>query len=365
MVTTRIKVGTGLKQTRFDGCALSGFSPTPLPSQPRFCQLNTQGRPSVNAATVRSPAVVLLSRQADPHSDLLMSAFSRRGIDIFRFNTDSVRKAGILHCNGRSVRLSVEGKVVELTDVALVIRRRPERAFLFDAGMPRWLADVSDGEWGAVEALIGLSSQPLVVNAQQAVSNAGNKLAQYAACRDIGLPVPDFIFSNDVPRLRDFCSTGSTICKAAHRGVVIDGANIRSARSQPVSVADFSGGGVVPIPLLVQRFIAPSAVWRAVIVGRDVFAYRLTGVELADNPDARGVETRLQGELAPKFEWGELLMEICRKFALSFCSADFVEDAAGNLFFLDLNPEGQWAWHAERFGGDIAGSFVKLLGSYP
>ena len=42
------------------------------------------------------------------------------------------------------------------------------------------------------------------------------------------------------------------------------------------------------------------------------------------------------------------------KFSIVYASSDFIEDKAGKLWFIDLNPEGQWGAYEQRFGVPIS-----------
>jgi hypothetical protein len=48
--------------------------------------------------------------------------------------------------------------------------------------------------------------------------------------------------------------------------------------------------------------------------------------------------------------------------SIEFASADFIEDARGKMWFVDLNPEGQWAFLEDRFGVRISDEIVRLGG---
>jgi hypothetical protein len=56
---------------------------------------------------------------------------------------------------------------------------------------------------------------------------------------------------------------------------------------------------------------------------------------------------------------------MCRALMIEFASADFIEDPLGELWFLDLNPEGQWAFLEDRFGVRISDEIVRLAAISP
>jgi biotin carboxylase len=40
---------------------------------------------------------------------------------------------------------------------------------------------------------------------------------------------------------------------------------------------------------------------------------------------------------------------------------DFVLDESGEYYFLEMNPNGQWAWIEEKTGADLFGALVNVL----
>jgi glutathione synthase/RimK-type ligase-like ATP-grasp enzyme len=57
--------------------------------------------------------------------------------------------------------------------------------------------------------------------------------------------------------------------------------------------------------------------------------------------------------------------ESCRAvvnaFGLRYSSIDMVEDTSGKIFFLELNPNGQWAWIEQLTGHPIRDAIIDAL----
>ena len=54
------------------------------------------------------------------------------------------------------------------------------------------------------------------------------------------------------------------------------------------------------------------------------------------------------------------LLSLCDKISILYASSDFVEDENGALWFLDLNPEGQWGIYEEKFNVKISDQIIML-----
>jgi hypothetical protein len=50
-----------------------------------------------------------------------------------------------------------------------------------------------------------------------------------------------------------------------------------------------------------------------------------------------------------------------RSYDLLFAAVDFVIDADGKYWFLELNPGGQWAWLEEAAGVPISEAIIDCL----
>ncbi len=110
-------------------------------------------------------------------------------------------------------------------------------------------------------------------------------------------------------------------------------------------------------PVIVQRPITPKVDLRVTVVGTRVLAAKAR----ADTFDWR------RQEPPPVFEVVELesdleakAVELVRRLGLAFGALDFVVDAEGRHFFLELNPNGEWGW-LQRSGLPVAEAIVDEL----
>ncbi len=141
----------------------------------------------------------------------------------------------------------------------------------------------------------------------------------------------------------------------------MDGKNLRSAFTSFVEAGTLDTFDPTGCPTLLQRAIESSAIWRIVMVGGNAMGFRFHGEELNEVADSRPVERTLDGayQTVPAAVAANLAA-MCSALSIEFASADFVEDALGRLWFLDLNPEGQWAFLEDRFGVRISDVIVGL-----
>lgn len=56
-----------------------------------------------------------------------------------------------------------------------------------------------------------------------------------------------------------------------------------------------------------------------------------------------------------------MCLALTRKLNLQFGAIDFVETPTGEFIFLEINPNGQWAWIEEQTGMPISETIAKQL----
>ena len=57
------------------------------------------------------------------------------------------------------------------------------------------------------------------------------------------------------------------------------------------------------------------------------------------------------------------LKALMHKMSLDYCSADFIEDEDGNIYFLEMNICGAWWWVDRLYDGAICKAFTDHLES--
>jgi glutathione synthase/RimK-type ligase-like ATP-grasp enzyme len=318
------------------------------------------GRVRSGEPAIAMKTVLILSSTSDFHSDLLVKAADTRGMRCLRWNTDHERVTAEVDSSLPNDALFITSQQeVRASDIDLAFIRRPTRACV--AANQVWQSEVRDDEWQAFEhGLIHLSHARNVNPTASAVA-ARNKLLQLKVAHACGLSVPETVISTRLERLIAFAETGDVVTKAVSYGGVTDGDHVRTGYTRAVTVEEIRALETAPAPTLLQRHIRPAAMWRVVTIGDQVFSFRLRGQELNDVTDSRFVETQLKGGHIPtptRIEAG--MREMLHRLSISYASSDFIEDASGELFFLDLNPDGQWAHYELEFGVPLSEHLIDL-----
>ena len=56
-----------------------------------------------------------------------------------------------------------------------------------------------------------------------------------------------------------------------------------------------------------------------------------------------------------------MCLKLTKKLELNFSAIDLILDKNKDYIFLEINPNGQWAWIEKRLGYNISCEIIKLL----
>ncbi|WP_031066369.1 ATP-grasp ribosomal peptide maturase [Streptomyces sp. NRRL WC-3742] len=306
---------------------------------------------------------VLVSTEAeDPTADLVIAELNRRRVPVLRFDPGRdfptrATLAASITAGGWSGSLTVDGRAADLSRVRALYHRRPNPyAPEGDHRADRFAAQENRrGLGGVLGALPGC----LYLSHPQVIARAEYKPAQLAVAARLGLPVPATLITNNPTEAKLFAAAQPTIYKPLHAGAYhVDGepAGIWAAPVEPGELTD----AVSNCAHLLQAQVPKSGDVRAVVVGDQVFCALITGPS---------------GVLDWRSEYGNLtyepvdcpapvraaLLRFLGEFGLSFGAFDFAVTAEGEWWFLECNPNGQWAWLEHLAGLPIASAIADLL----
>ncbi|MFF7988754.1 ATP-grasp ribosomal peptide maturase [Kitasatospora xanthocidica] len=306
--------------------------------------------------------VLVSTEHEDPTADLVIRELNRRRVPVLRvdpgkdFPNCAVLTASITAA-GWSGRFTVNGRAADLSEVRALYHRRPN-AYHPDAADDgaRFAAQENRrGLGGVLGALPGC----LYLSHPQAIARAEYKPAQLSAAARLGLRVPKTLITNSPSEAAAFAAEQPTVYKPLHAGSYgIDGepAGIWAASVTPGEITDAVSG----CAHLFQAQVPKSGDVRAVVVGDRVFCALITappGVL-----DWRSEYRHLTYETIECPESIRLtLLSFLAEFGLNFGAFDFAVTAGGEWWFLECNPNGQWAWLEHEADLPITVAIADLL----
>ncbi len=314
--------------------------------------------------------ILAITNSKDATADFLISVLSKSDISCLRLDTDRiVSNASLGFVPGRPT-LCIEGKWFEPADFTAVWYRRPER--LQD---PRFESSPDSryalDEWAEVlEGFFAHIAADKWVNHPNCNALASHKLEQLSRASRMGLNVPDTILTQDAAVLRTFYDRCKqrVIVKPLASGYIERAAPdtdslIYTNRILPGHLEDLSDLKVCPT--FFQEFIDKKQDVRITIVDNDCHAVALVACE-PDGTQRCDIRRDNMSDVVYRpvdipHNIRSILLEFVRSYRLRFAAIDMVVSTSGDWHFLEINPNGQWAWLDLTGGMNIAASFVEAF----
>ncbi|MER6629598.1 ATP-grasp ribosomal peptide maturase [Streptomyces sp. NPDC000987] len=306
--------------------------------------------------------VLVCTESEDATADLVIAELNRRQVSVLRFDPgrDFPARATLtarITAGGWEGRLTVGERAADLSAVRSLYHRRPS-PYPADSGeqVARFTAQENRrGLGGVLGALPGC----LYLSHPQAIARAEYKPAQLAAAIRAGLTVPATLITNDPGEAKAFCAAQPTIYKPLHAGAYEVQGEPAGIWAAPVGEGEVDGG-VSRCAHLFQARVSKVADVRAVVVGEEVFSALITSPPGVVDWRAEYRNLSYEPVVCPDALRGGL-MRFLAGFGLNFGAFDFAVTDDGAWWFLECNPNGQWAWLEAAAGLPVANAIADLL----
>lgn len=311
--------------------------------------------------------IIVLSRSDDPHVHFLSRTFNRRGIEALCLYTDE------LYLNGGVSYSSQTNKVDYVLDEQVTHDPKPKSIWYRRPGMPNIVGDITDSgirafcEREAEAAILGsLHLLDVVwVNAPDKISVAKHKMFQLSLAQKLGLKVAPTYITNrvaDVKRLiRE--SPNGVVYKPLTWGVAypeerVDGVAIPTTRIDDV---DLNLAGVAVTPGIYQSRLQKKKEIRVTIFGTKVFAVAIDVAYVAETDIRSQIHLLGHSVVCLPTEIENACRKMMNYYGLLFAAIDLVLTPNDEYYFLEINPNGQWAWIEKKTGLPLSDALVDLL----
>lgn len=312
------------------------------------------------------PRVLVLTETCDPTADFVLAHFNDRGVPFWRvdpgdFPTELGLSATFDGAWSGELRGPLRG--VELEDVRAVYYRRPS-----GFRTPEGLSEVERtfAESQARHALSGLLAalpEVLWVNEPGRMADARVKPYQLAVAARCGLLTPRTLITNRPEEVVAFGrQVGRIITKSLAIVNVRDNDQTGVLYTAEVPEADWGHPGIAATAHLFQELVPRQCEVRLTFVAGQCFAAAMNPHDPAGAVDIRAhseqvthTATEVPGPLADSIR---VMMD---RLGLVFGAFDFMVRPDGRWVFIELNPNGQWAWTEQAAGLPISTALASLL----
>lgn len=308
--------------------------------------------------------ILLVTNKRDVTTDFVVLEMRKRGLPFIRLNTEDLPQHELVMANGDPAELTLDGPCgrLSLSDVTGAYYRRPGS---FEAEGAEATAAYVTAEWSAILRSLWNVLEGRWLNSPFSILRAEDKPRQLAAACRMGLAIPDTLVTNSFDAAQAFLAEGPMVAKPLRHALIDDGevgSVIFTSRVAELGAGDAEA--VRRAPLILQREIPKRSDVRVVVIDDAIFATRI----LSQVHDETQVDWRKGVRLDLAHEAMELptdlvlaCIAVTRDLGLRFAAIDLVEDEDGRFWFLEANPNGQWAWIEQRTGAPVTTAIVDAL----
>lgn len=311
--------------------------------------------------------LLIITNKDDLTADFLITRLIELKKPYFRLNSEDLTNAQLCFAvsdNSLSRRIALSGKVIDLTAVTCVWYRRKlwvQPTDLIKPDQRRFVA----GE--IINLIEGLVADPSIlwVNPMDAVSLAERKVFQLRVAQQLGFTIPHSLISNDPGQLRKFYEENNrkVIYKPIFHGLFVSKSERAAVYTHRVqNEALVNDVQLRACPTFLQQEIPKGSDIRATFIGSDVFSVEIYSEKSKPLDWRRMKEPLAYRAYALSQEVEERCRLMLRKLNLYFGAFDFVKTDEDQLYFLEVNPTGEWAWLEKEMGFPMRDAFIKLFG---
>jgi len=310
--------------------------------------------------------ILLFTNQRDLTTDFVVLELQRRSAAFRRINTENLPLGfATVGFRGREDwTLQLGDDCIRGEDVQAAYFRRP--------GPPELSANIREageraychGEWGALLKTIYSRLDTRWLNSPAAIMLAEDKPRQLLLALELGFRVPETVVTNAIDAACSFLEGPAAIAKPLREALIpgVEEKVIFTSRVGHLSGRDAQAFAAAP--MILQREIPKRVDLRVTVVGDRVFATAIGSQQHEETQVdwRRGGVAELSHDV---FDLPADVSERCRRLVkelgLRFGAIDLVWDQDGEFWFLEINPNGQWAWIENRTGQPIVGAIVDEL----
>ncbi|WP_105200899.1 hypothetical protein [Pseudoalteromonas sp. T1lg10] len=306
--------------------------------------------------------ILLVTNQQDLTTDYIVRELKNRGVSYYRLNTETLPSSECTIGYESMADWKVGGLRGE--DVTSAYLRRPLAPEIESGSLKQEYINFLQLEWLAFLKSIYGRLEGKWFSSPVNIALAEDKPMQLVIAKRIGFSIPLGIISNDVDDVISKTTNENLIIKPL-RQALIEGDSERVVFTSRVPKVNTGQKKAISFsPSIFQQEIKKKYDVRVTVVGRKVFPVAIW----SQGSEVTQVDWRKGGDLGlvhQHIKIPEDIENLCVRLVqimnLRFGAIDLICDNHGKFWFLEINPNGQWAWIENQTGLPISSSIVDEL----
>ncbi|MBC6367580.1 MULTISPECIES: MvdC/MvdD family ATP grasp protein [unclassified Algoriphagus] len=303
--------------------------------------------------------ILIITHKEDYTADFLIEKLNRKKIEYYRLNCEDIFST-LYSINPLS---SNPLNIVGNSKFDSVWFRRFKLPAFDEINSQERLYLLKDFET-LFSNIFEILSPKVWISKPEKIYRAENKLLQLTEARNTGFHIPETLVTNNHLEFLNFYNNHEKklIIKPIRQGRIemTDGfKNIFTNIIQPEIIENIHDFDLTPC--IFQKQIKKQYELRITVVKNKLFTVKI------DSQSNQNTSIDWRKEKVPLIpftlptEIGLKCIELVEKLGLSFGAIDMIYDIDGRYVFLEVNPNGQWAWIELETGLPISDAIISLL----
>ncbi|MCG2693861.1 ATP-dependent carboxylate-amine ligase [Candidatus Parcubacteria bacterium] len=262
--------------------------------------------------------------------------------------------------------LNIKGRIHLLRDFSSVWYRRPADPHISSTVKNSVAREYAlEESWNILNALWEGMDWPLWINHPAKIKKAKHKWSQSVVARRIGFMCPRTLVTNNPDEARSFCRmVERAIIKPVFTSHFQSENGWNMIYTNPISSEDLRIQDIELAPATFQEYIPKKIELRVTVVNNKVFA---CAIESQANSKTKDDWRHYDLDNTPHHPFNlpshikDMCVRIVKHYDLNFGAIDLILTPDNKYYFLELNPNGQWAWIEEMSGLPISSAIIDLL----
>lgn len=310
--------------------------------------------------------LLLVTNRRDITIDFVVAELKRRHMPFFRLNSEefSTARCTMAAYPRDAWSLSFEGEILQGSNVKAAYFRRPALPTCDASITDNGEREYAEAEWSALLKSLYARLEGLWLNDPIDIFTAEDKPRQLMLASEIGFNVPKTVITNDIASVREVVGAGLAIGKPLRQALINGDPERVIFTTLLKSLHNSDEDAIALAPFIAQTEIKKLYDVRVTVVGRQLFATAIMSQEQEETsvdwrqgsrPDLKHERIDLPHEIEEK------CFALMKRLNLRYGAIDMVCDQKGKLWFLEINPNGQWAWIENLTKYPIAAAIVDEL----
>lgn len=322
--------------------------------------------------TKHNPKILILTKKMDIESDLLGIQLLKNGIDYAKITEEDIPlnfSYEFLIGEKNKFLVKIDNKKIDLKDIKIVLFRYFDLKFLnYYSGL---LQTYFVQQWYQTFISLQKLLNCLWINDPQNTFNAENRLNQLIVAQRIGFNIPETSITNAPVAGKSFFNRyrNSTIIKVLHHHEINLGHLSYRFLTNKIERSHLSKlDELVYAPVIFQKKVEINSEIRVTLIDNKTFSCLISSNMNKDKKysDIHKIKEKqlkfTEINLEKRIE--KLCLKLNKELGLLVSSIDFILDKKGEIYFLEVNPIGDWNWLEKHTELPITKSIFNLLHSH-